>query len=96
MTVLDLVVTMNELVVTVPDSVMKLVVIDTMVGLFHHCAGLVSQRIMKSAHIVAEYALRTIDDIATTVGSVSYCKVHAQHADYCIHPCCKLASCSHV
>jgi hypothetical protein len=29
---------------------------------------------MKSAHIVAEYALRTIDDIATTVGSMSFAK----------------------
>jgi hypothetical protein len=29
MTVLDLVVTVNKLVVTVPDSVMKLVVVDT-------------------------------------------------------------------
>ncbi len=39
-----------------------------------HCAGLVSQRIMKSAHILAEYTIRTIDDIATTVGSVSFAK----------------------
>ncbi len=39
-----------------------------------HCAGLVSQRIMKSAHIVAEYALHTIYDIATIVGSVSFAK----------------------
>jgi hypothetical protein len=29
---------------------------------------------MKSAHIVPEYALRTIDDIATTVGSMYFAK----------------------
>ncbi len=29
---------------------------------------------MKLAHIAAEYALRTIDDIATMVGSVSFAK----------------------
>jgi hypothetical protein len=29
---------------------------------------------MKPAHIVAEYALRTIDDIGTMVGSVSFAK----------------------
>jgi hypothetical protein len=29
---------------------------------------------MKSAHIVAEYVIRTIDDIATMVGSVSLAK----------------------
>jgi hypothetical protein len=29
---------------------------------------------MKSAHILAEYALCTIDDIATMVGSVSFAK----------------------
>ncbi len=34
MTVLDLVVTVNKLVVTVPDSIMKLVVVDTMIDLF--------------------------------------------------------------
>jgi hypothetical protein len=34
MTVLDLVVTMNELVVTVPDLVMKLVVVDTVIDSF--------------------------------------------------------------
>jgi hypothetical protein len=34
MTVLDLVVAVNELVVTVPDSVMKLVVVNTVIGLF--------------------------------------------------------------
>ncbi len=34
MTVLDSVVTVNELVVTVPDSVMKLVVVDTVIDLF--------------------------------------------------------------
>ncbi len=39
-----------------------------------HCSGLVSQRIMRSAHIVLEYALRTIDDIATMVGSMSFAK----------------------
>ncbi len=61
-----------------------------------HCAGLVSWRIMILAHIVAECMICTIDDIATMVGSMSFCKDHAQHTDYCIHPCCKLASCSHV
>jgi hypothetical protein len=30
---------------------------------------------MKSAHILAEYVIRTIDDIATTVGSVSFAKL---------------------
>ncbi len=39
-----------------------------------HCAGLVSQRIMESAHIVAEYTICTIDDIATAVGSVAFAK----------------------
>ncbi len=34
MTVLDSVVTVNELVFTVPDSVMKLVVVDTVIDLF--------------------------------------------------------------
>jgi hypothetical protein len=34
MKVLDLVVTVNELVVTVPDSVMKSVVVDTVIDLF--------------------------------------------------------------
>jgi hypothetical protein len=34
MTVLDSVVTVNELVVTVPDSVMKWVVVDTVIDLF--------------------------------------------------------------
>ncbi len=34
MTVLDSVVTVNELVVTVPDLVMKLVVVDTVIDLF--------------------------------------------------------------
>jgi hypothetical protein len=34
MTVLDSVVTVNKLVVTVPDLVMKLVVVDTMFDLF--------------------------------------------------------------
>ncbi len=34
MTVLDSIVTVNELVVTVPDSVMKLVVVDTVIDLF--------------------------------------------------------------
>ncbi len=34
MTVLDLVVTVNELVVTVPDSVMKLMVVDTVIDSF--------------------------------------------------------------
>jgi hypothetical protein len=29
---------------------------------------------MKSAHIVAEYMIHTIDDIATMVGSVSFAK----------------------
>jgi hypothetical protein len=29
---------------------------------------------MKSAHIPAEYVIRTIDDIATTMGSVSFAK----------------------
>jgi hypothetical protein len=29
---------------------------------------------MKSAHILSEYMTRTIDDIATTVGSVSFAK----------------------
>jgi hypothetical protein len=29
---------------------------------------------MKSSHILAEYMIRTIDDIATTVGSVSFAK----------------------
>jgi hypothetical protein len=29
---------------------------------------------MKSAHILAEYMIRTIDDIATTVGSMSFAK----------------------
>ncbi len=64
--------------------------------LVRHCAGLVSQRIRKLAHIVAEYALRSIDDIATMVGSMFFCKIHVQRSDYCIHPRCKLASCSHV
>jgi hypothetical protein len=32
--VLDLVVTVNELAVTVPDLVMKLVVVDTVIDLF--------------------------------------------------------------
>ena len=64
--------------------------------LVHHFAGYVSWRIMKSAHILAEYALCTLYDIATMVGSVSFCKVHAQRSDYCIHPRCKLVFCSHV
>jgi hypothetical protein len=34
MTVLDLVVAVNELVVTVPDLVMKLVVVNTVIDLF--------------------------------------------------------------
>jgi hypothetical protein len=34
MIVLDSVVTVNKLVVTVPDSVMKLVVVDTVIDLF--------------------------------------------------------------
>ncbi len=34
MTVLDLVVTVNKLAVNVPDSVMKLVVVDTVIDLF--------------------------------------------------------------
>ncbi len=34
MTVLDLVVAVNELVVTVPDSVMKLVVVNTVIDSF--------------------------------------------------------------
>jgi hypothetical protein len=34
MTVLDMVVSVNELVVTVPDLVMKLVVVDTAIDLF--------------------------------------------------------------
>ncbi len=34
MTVLDLVVAVNKLVVTVPDSVMKLVVVNTVIDLF--------------------------------------------------------------
>ena len=34
MTVLDLVVAVNELVVTVPDLLMKLVVVDTVIDLF--------------------------------------------------------------
>ncbi len=34
MTVLDLVVTVNELVFTVPDSAMKLVVVDTVINSF--------------------------------------------------------------
>jgi hypothetical protein len=29
---------------------------------------------MKSAHILSEYVIRTIDDIATTVGSMSFAK----------------------
>jgi hypothetical protein len=29
---------------------------------------------MKSAHIVPKYVIRTIDDIATTVGSMSFAK----------------------
>ncbi len=33
MTVLDLVLTVNKLVVTVPDSIMKLVVVDTVIDL---------------------------------------------------------------
>ncbi len=64
--------------------------------LISHCAGLVSQRLMKSAHFVPEDVIRTIDDIATMVGSVSFWKVHTQRSDYCIFPRCKLASCSHV
>ncbi len=34
MTVLDSVVTVNELVVTVPESVMKLMAVDTVIDLF--------------------------------------------------------------
>ncbi len=34
MTVLDLVIAVNELVVTVPDLVMKLVVVNTVIDLF--------------------------------------------------------------
>jgi hypothetical protein len=34
MTVLDLVFTVNKLLVTVPDLVMKLVVVDTVIDLF--------------------------------------------------------------
>ncbi len=75
MTVLNLVVTVNKLVVTVSDLVIKLVVVDTVIDLFLcHCAGLVSQRIMKLAHILAKYTLPTIDDIATTLGSMSFAK----------------------
>jgi hypothetical protein len=29
---------------------------------------------MKSAHVLGEYVIPTIDDIATTVGSVSFAK----------------------
>ncbi len=39
-----------------------------------HCADLVSWRIMKSAHVLAQYMIRTINDIATTVGSMSFAK----------------------
>jgi hypothetical protein len=74
MTVLDSVVTVNKLEGTVLDSVMKSVVVDTVIDLFVHCAGVVSQRIMKSAHIIPEYTLCTINDIATMVGSVSFAK----------------------
>jgi hypothetical protein len=73
MTVLGLVVTVNKLVVTVLNLVMKSVV-DAVIDSFWHCAGLVSQRIMRPAHIVADYTLCTIDDIATTVGSMCFAK----------------------
>ena len=39
-----------------------------------HSAGYVSRRIMKLAHIVPEYVIPTIDDIATMLGSVSFAK----------------------
>ncbi len=39
-----------------------------------HSAGYVSWRIMKSAHVLSEYVIRTIDDITTMVGSVSFAK----------------------
>ncbi len=42
--------------------------------LIRHSAGYVSQRIMKLAHILSEYVICTIDDIATTVGSMSFAK----------------------
>ncbi len=42
--------------------------------LVHHSAGYVSWRLMKSAHILSEYVTRTIDDITTMVGSLSFAK----------------------
>ncbi len=37
-----------------------------------HSTGYISWRIMKSVHILSEYVTHTIDDIATTVGSMSF------------------------
>ncbi len=89
MTVLDLVVTVNKLVVTVLDLVMGLVV-DTVIDSFVTVLDLLVKNNeigTYCAWICSLYNWWHCNNSGLSV----FCKVHAQRSDYCIHPHCKLA-----